>query len=132
MRKITKFPKLVVDEAKNLKKYATPQEIAQLNIEELNPTSGSYCVYGQIAGNCYTTRAVELIKKCAKRVYHAEYDTNPGKCRRLNGDPKKIQINNRYGENVFWSPIEVFIDRAPKEMGAKLVAFLKGERKRLV
>lgn len=132
MRKITKFPKLVIDEAKNLKKFATPEELNKLNINKLISTSSTHCIYGLMTESCYSERATSLIKQCAKRVYHYESGISPGKCKRLNGTPKKFEITDRWGPTPFWSPIEVFIDRGSDEMNAKLIAFLKGERKRLV
>jgi hypothetical protein len=136
MRKITKFPKLVVDEARKLKKFATPEELKKLNIENLDPKSGDQCIYGQMAGSCFSTRALHLIKNCAKRVYHKPSVAptwevkGPGRCRQLNGSPKNL-YRSMFTQD-FFSPIEVFIDRASKEMNAKLIAYLKGERKRLV
>ena len=133
MRKITKFPKLVIDEAKNLKKFATLEELAKLNIENFNPQASRNCIYGQMTGICYSSRATTLIKTCAKRVYRPGNDNNDTlTTAKINGSPKKYSIENRYGDDLFWSPIEVSIARASSEMNTKLIAFLKGERKRLL
>lgn len=130
MRKPTKFPALVMDEAKNLKKFATKEELDRLDIYTLDSNDKTKCIYGQTTGDCMSDRAIELIKKCAKRVYHAS-PGSPGDSKKLNGSPNKI---NRRGVAYcinYFSPIEVFIDRADIKMNGKLIDYLQGKRKRL-
>lgn len=131
MRKITKFPKLVIDEAKNLKKFATPEELARLNIKNFDPNHTERCIYGLCTGDCNSSRAMELIKWCARRVYNA---ADTFKNAKLNGSPSKKGPRS-WLSMPYLSPIEVFIGRNKDindQMNAKLIAFLKGERKRLV
>lgn len=128
-----KFPALVVDEAKNLRKHTTPKEKENLDFENLSTNSISGCVYGQLTGDCYSSRASELIMKCAKRVYITTTGINgfakrPGESKKLNGRPKETR--NMF-QGKYWSPIEVFIDRAttPPEANEYLLNFIKGKRR---
>lgn len=120
-----KFPDLVISEAKALKKHSTPEERKRLNFTWLFPTSASQCIYGQMTHNCFSDRAVELIQKCAKRVYNTHSDGVSATTKRnLNGSPKK---KSRFS---YWSPIEVFIAGKRKNQSKyneKLIQFLKGE-----
>lgn len=129
MRKITKFPKLVIEEAKNLKKNATKEELENLNFEELDPDWPVKCIYGQMTGSCNSERAVNLIVTCAKRVYHSNCSNGKTLSNKLNGSPVGLH------RNKYWSPIEVFIINAKyndsSEMNNKLIQYLKGERKTL-
>ncbi len=124
------FPKLVIEEATNLKKYATPQEIEKLDIATLNSKITTECIYGQMTGYCHSKRAIKLIEQCAPRVYHAG-DDEPGTSTELNGDPTTMKREEGH-RILYWSPIEVFIDKGNHEANAKLVGFLKGEIGELV
>src|SRR5688572_28676568 len=119
------FPTLVIEEATNLKKYATPKEIEKLDIATLNPKTINGCVYGQMTGYCHGIRAIELIEQCAPKVYHAGHG-EPGTSTELNGAPTTMKREVEY-KILYWSPIEVFIDQATKEENGKLISFLKGE-----
>lgn len=123
-----KFPKLVIEEAKALKRHASEQERQNLNFEDLNPVCPDRCIYGQITGGCFNDRAIELIEKCAKRVYRGNKGIQMIKRHDLNGSPKD---KNRFS---YWSPIEVFIARrvdGQDQANEKLIQFLKGEIKTL-
>lgn len=50
----------------NIKKYTTKEELDKLNINTLSPLQGGNCIYGQMATNCYSFRAIELIKLCCQ------------------------------------------------------------------
>src|SRR5690349_22682986 len=110
MKKTVKIPALVVDEAKKLKQYATSEEKAALDFQTFNPENAYMCIYGQLTGNCYSTRASELIVQCAKRVYVAEDNLEPRECKKLNGKPKAG--SRGFGYTKYWSPIEKFIQIA--------------------
>lgn len=102
---------LVIAEATKLKIHATQEEISNLNINKLDANYSGTCIYGQITGNCWNDRAVELIELS---------------CEKANRDN-------------YWSPIELFIYRnqyilekkiknsSKKIENQKLIAFLKGE-----
>ena len=119
---------LVKDEAKKLKELASKTEIQNLNFEELRPNSAGSCVYGQMTGNCYTTRAEDLIKQCCTRVYERESWCQDIKDSKVNGSPKKLERGS------FWSPIEVFIDTKINQTNGnneRLVKYLKDETQTL-
>ncbi len=68
MKKVTKeqFLKNVVQEVNNIKKYATKSEINKLDFDNLIPDSHSRCIYGQMTGDCRSSRASNLIYKSCK------------------------------------------------------------------
>lgn len=53
----------------NIKKFATKSEIERLinaiETYEFDGKRSQYCIYGAMTGNCYSSRASELIEKCA-------------------------------------------------------------------
>lgn len=73
MKEITINYKTLLKNAKkellNIKKFATESEIERLinAIEsyEFDGKRSQNCIYGAMTGNCYSSRASELIKKCA-------------------------------------------------------------------
>ena len=126
---MSQLKELVIKEAKRLKKSATSEELQKLSFKQLDPGMSGDCVYGQITGNCFNKRAVELIQASCKRVYHrdpkGEDEIPIGK---LNGSPKKADRNN------YWSPIEAFIARdknIDNGNNKRLIKFLKGKTKTL-
>jgi hypothetical protein len=127
-----KYPALVIKEAKNLKKLATPEELNQLNFDRLHPQSEYRCVYGLMTGHCFSDRANLLISECAPRVYiHTPEAEENDKilAKTLNGKLKEPRK-----EMIHWSPIEVFIfKKKNQESGAneRLVKYIKGEIKAL-
>lgn len=127
MKKIEKFPKLVVNEAKKLREFTTVEEREKLNFATLDPISYRRCIYGQITDDCRNERAEELIRKCCSRVYKAilgvSYLKNP-----LNGSPKKIQRVDSNNCVTYWSPIERFISNAGEEQNKALLNYIKKRR----
>lgn len=65
-----KFPKLVIEEATALRENATQREKDRLNFINLDPEHFERCIYGQMTGSCYNSRAIELIQKSASKVYN--------------------------------------------------------------
>lgn len=115
----------VTIEAKNLRMEATYMERSNLNFNHLN--SSTHCVYGQMTGYCFSTRAKELICLCAARVYTCNNSSNI--IGTLNGVPKP---ENR---GSFWSPIECFIDidiNAANGNNERLLEYLKGHTDELI
>jgi len=128
---------LVLAEAKKLKTNAKSYELAELNFAYLDSQQKDRCIYGQMTGNCFNDRAIELITKSCKRVFTDKSADDDFKDKRmgavkgeLNGKPKE-SYSARMG---YWSPIEVFIDMPRNKNNGnneRLVAFLKGETKTL-
>jgi hypothetical protein len=127
MKKIEKFPKLVVNEAKKLRELTTVEERSNLDFDTLDPTEGARCIYGQLTGNCHNDRAEELMKKSCSRVYkYGKGVRQPGK---LNGSPKKLKRLKRTGDPIgFWSPIEIFIVHSSDKQRKNLLNYIKKRR----
>lgn len=124
MKKIEKFPKLVVKEAKKLRELTTVEERNNLDFDNLNPESNTDCIYGQLTGSCHSKRAIELIKKSCSRVFNPGLGVScPGE---LNGSPKGLHRN--YDKVSFWSPIEVFIVNSSDEQNKALLNYIKKRR----
>lgn len=120
-----KYPKLVIEEAKALRKHATEEEIDRLNFDSFDPDDDRRCVYGQMTGFCMSERATDLIKKSCKRVYNRTTIPTYTQESDLNGSPaSKHRLD-------FWSPIEVFIatkgNPDQKNLNENLIQFIKGE-----
>ena len=119
----TELNNLVTAEVASLKVNATKYEIDRLNFSKLDTTSRSYCVYGQMTGDCFSSRATTLIKQSCERVFKATYGTKLVEGR-INGSPSD---KNR---DDFWSPIEIFIDQPRNKKNGnneRLIKYLKGE-----
>lgn len=125
---------LVKEEAKNLKKNATKEELNKLDFDYLSPESRSSCIYGQMTDSCFSSRAAQLIFKCTKRVYKNDSTLeNNLKDAPVNGIPTKERTQT--GENTsYWSPIEVFISQDVNINNGNnlaLIKYLRGETKTL-
>jgi hypothetical protein len=116
---------LVKEEAKNLKKHATKEELDNLNIEYLDSEDYEKCVYGQLTGDCFSERAEYLILNSCERVYESDYTISKSK---INGKPLKDR------RTKYWSPIEVFIAQNINNTNGNnkiLIDYLKDKRKTL-
>lgn len=124
MRKF-EYPKLVIEEAKNLRKKATKEELDNLDLLNFIADSEFGCVYGQMTGSCFSQRATTLIKSCCSKV-HKSGVYNLSKAA-VNGSPETLS------RNEFWSPIECFIwgKDSEDESVQNLFAYLRGEIKTL-
>lgn len=121
--------RLVRHEAKALRRNATTEEKERLDFDTLNPKKGDYCVYGQLCHNCFRPRAVELMRKCASRVYNYESFTNLENTGRVDEANGPAENKDR---DTFWSPIEVFIVQKNNEKNnKKLIQYIKGETNEL-
>ncbi len=112
---------LVRKEATLLKINATKEEINALDFTTLNPNHKNHCIYGQMTGNCYNSRAIWLIEKCANRVYNGTLMS----VNKLNGNPIDSE---RY---EYLSPIELFVYRnrygINVQNNKRLIEYLKGD-----
>ena len=55
-------------ELKHIKANATKEEIDKLDIIDLDPSSAAHCIYGQMTGQCDSTRACELSSKISSEL----------------------------------------------------------------
>ena len=114
-------------------------EIKNLDFDKLDPQSSLSCIYGQMAGNCYNSRARNLIYKCAIRVYKSNPKAGGSslfKKLKLNGKPDTDAGRGRGDGGISaLSPIEVFIEKnnvAHKPDNNKiLIDYLQGKTNRL-
>lgn len=126
--------KLVKEEAKKLREYATIEEKDRLNPRSFNGGSAGGCVYGQLTGNCTNERATELIKLCCEKVYHSNNGYVPRKALAvLNGKPEgKREV---FGF-AYFSPIEVLVQDDSGSSGMNnaypIISYLKGETDELI
>lgn len=145
MAKYTKSQFLidVAKEAKAIKKHATEREIARLDFSSLEPDQPENCIYGQMTGNCKSSRACRLIFNCCQRYICNTYE---GKIKEngfadikgnVNGEkidgidtPRKLKREREVSLDHF-SALEAYI-LLPNAKNKNLIAFLKGERKDLV
>jgi hypothetical protein len=136
MPTITKqqFLKDVAHEVRMLKKHATEDEIAKLNIDDLNPRKEKNCIYGLATGHCRSPRAIELIRRCCQRILHTDgqMDTIYKKTFAdvkgyINGSNPNLISPNNY---KYLSSIEGYIvlKNAKNE---NIIKYLKGETKTL-
>ncbi len=121
--------KLALKEAEKLKENLTRQEKNNLNWAAFSPEDNRRCIYGQIAFDCYSERATELIFNCCERTYDAgpKFSNNWITNATLNGKPKleKLKSIRRSG---YHSPIEVLILQKNGELnGRRIISYLKGE-----
>jgi len=112
----------VIDEATKLREHATKDELGELDFNLLQPNDVGYCIYGQMAGNCYSLRASELLSMCCAPFSSAitKFDTP------ILEKYSPLSIF-RFGAN---SPIEFYIAQ-PGAKNETLIEFLKSERETL-
>lgn len=131
----SKFPDLVVKEAKNLRKLTTFEEKQLLNFSTLDGDSKYDCLYGQITGHCFSPRAKELIEASCEKVYNPGAGDDRLGSATLNGSPLgKYRSIVRYSSSTsYFSPIEVFIFKYSheRELLKRLLLYIKGERRTL-
>lgn len=141
------FLKDVEKEVRALKKTATKDELLKLDFDNLDPDSGTRCIYGQITGECSSPRASELIFRCCARYVenlpdngHHEFPAAKGfnvVKPLINGtsiegvtDLKSFRQHRGFVLNYF-SSLETYI-MLPNAKNKNLIAYLRGERKNLV
>ena len=61
-----KLKNLVKEEARNLRIHATKDERMKLDFETFDPEHSRRCIYGQMAGDCDSERAIELLNISTK------------------------------------------------------------------
>lgn len=100
---------LVITEAMNLREHATREQKDELNFVELRPSQAEHCIYGQMTGHCYSREALDLIRKCALKVYNTHgKELRPSAIKNLNGVPRDFSYAQDRNA-VYHSPIELFI-----------------------
>jgi hypothetical protein len=116
----------VAEEARNLKRFATPEELAKLNFKTINAFGGHCNVYGQLTGNCSSKRASELLALCASVSFNNYGDSY-----------KVVKVFKRgsAGCRRRYSAIETFMFETHNEsqrLRRALSDFLTGKNNRLL
>ena len=116
--------RLVKIEAEKLKQFTTENERSKLNFEKINADERHRCIYGQMTNDCFSPRSIELIEKCASKMYE------------INGKYKYLHSGTIPTDTVIrcqgsFSPIEIFISFNQFGKGKKinnkvLIDYLKG------
>ena len=123
---------LVIEEATNLKKYATKKELKKLDYNSLNGDDPKNCIYGKATGHCGNERSYKLIRLCATRVYNITNENYSITTSVLNGPPEKLQDYSQR-LSTYFSPIEKLLFRYKPSVTAgsnkikRLVNFLQGK-----
>ena len=137
MKRDLVLEQLVIEEANNLKIFATEEELNNLNYETLSGTQSDLCVYGKLTGCCYNERAYDLIRLCATRVYDVVSQVDKIKNGVLGGPP--TELYNCYDRKfIYCSPIEklLFLYKPcvinESDKVKKLVDFLQGKTETLI
>ena len=121
------FLEEVKTEVESLKKFATEEELENLDFGHLEPTDDSLCIYGLMTGSCHTNRAIELIEKCCRK-----YVDYRGNIRVRNfTDIKPIDkgvptVFRQQFELQFLSSLEAYI-MLPRAKNRNVIQYLKGE-----
>lgn len=125
-------------EVEALKTNAKPSELARLNFESFNPRKQDRCIYGQITGDCSSSRAKELMDKGCVRVtkgisgvealHHEDFKNIK---ENINGEYTGQGWHSGWREYTHLSMVETYICLN----GAKpenIIKYLKGEVDKLV
>lgn len=132
----------VINEAVALRQHATRAELASLDFESFDPMWPSSCIYGQATGNCFSTRASQLIVLCCPRYFYPAAIKNENALkaivRNANGTEvpnfKQIRAEGRRSfhssETMYYSAIEAYIVMRGAKNG-NLIAYLRGETEEL-
>jgi hypothetical protein len=105
---------LVKQEADNLKKFASEEELGRLDFSKMNPDLSKMCIYGQMNYSCYSDRATELLNLCAM-PYSDDIDRN------LQSRSASFK-DSRFRA---FSPIEFYISQKDAK-NENLINYLKG------
>ena len=135
---VEQFIEDVKKEAIALRQYATPEELHKLNLNTLNPVSLFECIYGQMTGNCKSSRASMLIMNCCRQFIKNSFDeddidtiTQMAVGKRLDGADNLESFEKARGcrfelEILYLSALEAYI-MMPDADVANLLSYLKGE-----
>lgn len=123
-------------EIRNIKKHATKTQIKQLRFRSFNPTSSRNCIYGQMAGDCRNSTAIDLIGKCCKLYAEGWGVSDNGDKNRHFEDlnlTKETPLERRRESFYYGSALEAYIAlHSSKEYHQNIFRYLKGKTNRLV
>ncbi len=99
-------------EIKHLKEHATAEEIGRLNFETFCGQNSRSCIYGQMTGNCHSSRAVELYHKSIHILF-------------IEGD--KVIIHEGTPDDAKLTSMEKYLFHSSKTEHGKIINYLKGK-----
>lgn len=114
----------VKQELDNIKKLATKEEIDNLDTRTFKHTNSYLCIYGQMTGNCQSTRARDLYKKSYINVGYDSID--------LTYIPFKNQDLTLTKVNGNFTPLEKYLYMVKESMHKKIIAYLKGDIEEII
>lgn len=124
----------VAREIKKLRKEATKVEIGALNRNLLNPDETGYCIYGQIADDCRSKRALELISRCCSRYFHPflnDYEITNTILQNVKGKDVTAKEKVKRNRVQYLSALEAYIFLADASIN-NVINYLKGQTDILV
>lgn len=126
-------------EAEALRVHATKEERGRLDIDDFDPQVGNGCIYGLIAGDCFSERAANLIELCTPRYFKNDVlpDVYGGKTamdhisKNVNGCQVEDFVKERTRViGTHFSAIEAYITLS-EARNKNLIAYLRGETETL-
>jgi hypothetical protein len=127
--KRTELAAMAVEEAVKLKGLAKEEELENLDPLWLDVNSPHDCIYGQLTGDCYNSRATFFLNKCAVPIAHdAPKPNTPWRKAAEKLSERKVKRFQRTpdGWRNRYSAIELYICLKGAE-NDKLIRFLKGK-----
>ena len=124
-------------EAEALRVHATKEERDKIKMIGFRPQYSDGCIYGMATGDCFSSRASDLIEACCVRYFHNNSFTSikhegfEGIVRRVNGvtvSDFKSTRSNTFPE--YYSAIEAYI-LLPGAKNENLISYLRGETETL-
>jgi len=104
----------VIREVKTIKKRATKEEIARLDVDKFNPNNEFACVYGMLTGQCNSFRARELYNKSLDSI-----------------DRNKDVSDITESKFAYFTVLEQYLVSHSRKLH-NIIPYLKGEEKKLI
>ena len=125
--KKSEFIQEVYNEINTIKEKATKREISRLNFNKFEHTNSGQCIYGQMTGDCYSTRAKDLYIKSLDAISKHNVDVNTDE----NGnDIYKFKDLDLEKGNSF-TYLESYLFTCSRKTQKEIIQYLKGESTKL-
>lgn len=119
------FLNKVKEELDTIKRLATSEEIAKLELSTFDPHTPSKCIYGQMTGECSSDRAKELFPKILDITTMSNTDETYKDIKDTIYFYDKKDKKNRY--SLIFTPLEVYLPLRTTNV-KQIIEYLKGER----
>lgn len=121
----------VLQEVEGLRKYATKEQKAKLDLNELNPKWDSECIYGLMTGSCKSLEAAELAAKCGLFISFGRVQTSNTTLKDTLSSLIEEPKVSRSSFNSTFSPMEVYISIRPID-ARNILRYIKGSIDELI